>query len=216
MYIAFEGIGGVGKSTQIKIFTGLVSAAGLAVALFREPGGTAAGERLRELLLNKELELSPRSQLLLFAAARFQLMPAIAAAETDNCIVVTDRCVATSYAYQGAAMGVPPSVIESAHSGLRWPDVIVRLHLNPAEAVRRRRSRDDRYQKDVEFMTAAARGYSSLPLNSIMVDVAAAGDPLTVAESVYTKLMPHVPGLPAVNIPLVGAPFVEFSSPTSA
>ena len=99
MFVTLEGIDGSGKSTQAKL---LAEALGAETLLVREPGGTAAAERVRELLADGSLELDPMAELFLFCAARADLVrrlirPALAAGRD----VVSDRFVDSSAAYQG-------------------------------------------------------------------------------------------------------------------
>ena len=102
VFVAFEGGDGVGKSTQIQLARDWVSSQGWQVVTTREPGGTALGDSLRELLLHAEEDVSPRAEALLFAADRAQhaaqvIIPAINAGK----VVITDRFMASSVAYQG-------------------------------------------------------------------------------------------------------------------
>jgi dTMP kinase len=108
-FITLEGIDGAGKSTQARL---LADALGEGTLLLREPGGTPVGERLRELLKDGSLELSPRAELLLFCAARAELVervirPAIEAGRD----VVCDRFIDSTVAYQGGARGLDPAVV---------------------------------------------------------------------------------------------------------
>ncbi len=107
-FITLEGIEGAGKSTHIGIFAEQLRGAGHDVVLTREPGGTALGERIRALLLDKkEMAMSADAELLLLCAARAQhaqqvLMPQLAAGRT----VVCDRFTDSSIAYQGGGRGI--------------------------------------------------------------------------------------------------------------
>src|SRR2546421_12502842 len=124
MFVSLEGIDGSGKSTQAKL---LAEALGADTVLVREPGGTAAAERVRELLADGELELDPMAELLLFCAARADLVrrvirPALEAGRN----VVSDRFADSSTAYQGGGRGLGvelgDSISEAAAEGLR-PDL---------------------------------------------------------------------------------------------
>lgn len=107
MIISFEGIDACGKSTQVKILKEYLISKNYAVVDFREPGASDLGEKIRFLLLDKtsqKLDISPLSELLLFMAARAQLAWKMAAilAENKNSIIILDRFIDSSLAYQTA------------------------------------------------------------------------------------------------------------------
>src|SRR5512142_166043 len=98
--IVFEGAEGAGKTTQLRRLAEALAARGIAHRVLREPGGTPAGERVREILLDPSLEMSPESEALLFIASRAELVsrvvkPAMARGE----IVMLDRFFLSTYAY---------------------------------------------------------------------------------------------------------------------
>jgi dTMP kinase len=113
--IVFDGPDGSGKSTQADLAEQWLVDSGLEVTHVREPGGTAAGERVRDILLDPcGEEMEPMTAMLLFSAARAELIrkvirPALAA----HHVVLCDRFVASTHAYQGTAGGVPHEDIES-------------------------------------------------------------------------------------------------------
>jgi dTMP kinase len=137
--IAFEGGEGIGKSTQAERL-----AARLGAVLTREPGGTAVGERVRGVLLDRHVvDLDARAEALLMAAARAQhvasvIGPALAAGRD----VVTDRFSHSSLAYQGYGRGLDLDELRRlsdwAAAGL-WPDVVILLDVPGDEAEQRRR-----------------------------------------------------------------------------
>ncbi|WP_412004948.1 dTMP kinase [Micrococcus yunnanensis] len=143
LFVAVEGPDGSGKSTQARALTEVLRAAGHEVVLTREPGGSDLGETLRELLLDPEhAPVDPRTEALLFAAARSAhavrtLRPALA----RGAVVVTDRYVDSSVAYQGAARGLGEARIaalnEWATDGL-VPDLTVLIDVDAATAADRR------------------------------------------------------------------------------
>src|SRR5690606_2332713 len=111
-FISLEGIDGSGKSTLIHLLARWLQARGRSVVITREPGGTALGARLRKLLLEDELAVTPLAEALLMAADRAQhvaevIRPALAAGK----VVITDRYVDSSLAYQGYAGGVPVETV---------------------------------------------------------------------------------------------------------
>lgn len=137
-FISFEGPEGAGKSTQVRLLATALVTRGHSVVCVREPGGTPAGEHIRDLLLNTpEVSISARSEVLLFCAARAQLVddvlrPALA----DASIVVADRFSDSTRAYQGSGRGVDSQrlndVLSFATDGLT-PDLTFLLDV-PVEA----------------------------------------------------------------------------------
>ena len=139
MFITFEGIDRSGKTTQAKL---LAKALGDEALLVREPGGTPAAERIRELVKGPDVELSPIAETLLFGAARASLIeqvirPALDAGKT----VISDRYVDSTVAYQGGARGLGIERVEELNewiTGGLWPDVTFFLEIDPAAASSRR------------------------------------------------------------------------------
>ena len=138
MFISLEGIDGSGKTTQARR---LAEALGPGTVFVREPGGTAPGERMRELLKDRALELDPLAELLLFCAARAQLVAeVINPAREAGRDVVCDRFSDSTIAYQGVARGLGADKVESlcdiATRGV-WPDLTLFLRLHPGVAAER-------------------------------------------------------------------------------
>lgn len=114
MLITFEGIEGCGKSTQVDLLFDYLVKKGYGVLKTREPGGTAFGEALRDVALRKNLDVFPLSELLTIMAIRSQhveevIMPAM----QDHKIILCDRFVDASYAYQGYGRGIDLGIIET-------------------------------------------------------------------------------------------------------
>ena len=142
MFITFEGGEGCGKSTQIKLLAQALKQRGYDVLQLREPGGTAVGERVREVLLSKENDaMDPIAELMLYEAARAQIVyevirPALAAGR----IVLCDRFYDSTIAYQGFARGLDVQLIErlnNAATGGLAPHLTLLLMIDPAEGLRR-------------------------------------------------------------------------------
>jgi dTMP kinase len=165
--IAFEGVEGAGKSTQLELLRRALEEQGHKVVATREPGGTPLGERVRSLLLDPSSSVDARAEALLFAAARAQLVeqvirPALERGE----VVLCDRYLDSSLAYQGAARGLGRSEIAAinrfATDGL-LPDVVVLLRLDPAEGLARGRGSRDRIEcQDLEFHRRVAEAFLDL------------------------------------------------------
>jgi dTMP kinase len=164
VFITLEGIDRAGKTTQA---ARLAEALGPGTLLLREPGGTAAGERIRELIKDPALELSPGAELLLFNAARSQLVdevihPALEAGQD----VVCDRFIDSTVAYQGAARGLGIEGVEELAAlviGSGFPDLTVLLRIDPERAFYRQTEIDDRFEAEgVEFQRQVAEAYDEL------------------------------------------------------
>jgi dTMP kinase len=166
MFVTFEGVDGSGKSTQARLLTERLRSEGRDVVLTREPGGTAAGERIREILLHGEA-LAPWAEASLFAAARAQLVEEVVRpALARGADVVADRYLDSSLAYQGIArgLGVEP-VLELnmlATTGL-MPDRTFLILLPPAEAALRRSGNLDRIEQEgLAFAEEVDRAYREI------------------------------------------------------
>src|SRR5687768_7414728 len=106
-FITLEGIDGAGKSTHLEWLARVLEGRGIAVRATREPGGTVLGERLRELLLDRDQRLAPETEtLLMFAARREHVATVIAPALETGVWVLCDRFTDASYAYQSGGSGV--------------------------------------------------------------------------------------------------------------
>ena len=164
MFITLEGIDRAGKTTQA---TRLAGALGPGTLLLREPGGTAAGERIRELIKDSALELSPGAELLLFNAARAQLVnEVIHPALESGRDVVCDRFIDSTVAYQGVARGLGIDAVEELAAlvvGSCLPELTVLLRIDPERAFYRQTEIDDRFEAEgVEFQRQVAEAYDQL------------------------------------------------------
>jgi len=144
MLITFEGIDGSGKSTQIQLLKTFIEAnLGRNVVVYREPGGNIVSEKIRSLLLDTDFEIQPVTEMLLFSAARAQLVADDVMPNLKNgSIVILDRFYDSTTAYQGYGRGAAP--INEIHAlnhfaalGLK-PDVTFYLRLDLEEAQLRR------------------------------------------------------------------------------
>lgn len=162
--MVLDGLDGCGKSTQAaRLAAWFSERAGRPALHLREPGSTAAGERIRALLLERETPLCAESQVLLFAAARRQMLeelvrPALA----EGRDVVCERFHPSTFAYQGTAGGVDEERLLElllAWAGEPAPDLTVVLDLAPEAAARRRGSADRFESRPAEFHRAVAEGY---------------------------------------------------------
>jgi dTMP kinase len=163
LFVTFEGIDRSGKTTQAGL---LVDALGEEALGVREPGGTAAGERVRELLKDPNVPLSPESEALLFAAARSELVAeVILPALGEGRVVVSDRFLDSSLAYQGGARGLGIEDVERVNTfatrGLK-PDLTFLLDLSPADAAGRAGESDRFEGEGEELQEAVGAAYEHL------------------------------------------------------
>ena len=163
LFVTLEGIDRSGKTTQAKL---LIEALGDDALGVREPGGTAAGERVRELLKDPSVDLSGEAEALLFAAARAELVRQVIRPALDaGRVVVSDRFLDSSLAYQGAARGLGVDEVAAVNAlatgGLR-PDLTLLLDLDP-EAAHARAGEEDRFEAEgAELQRAVAQAYSEM------------------------------------------------------
>ncbi len=168
-FLVFDGPDGSGKSTQLKLFLAATRRAGVRVTEVREPGGTEIGEKIRGALLEHldREEMSVRCEMLLYMASRAQLCEqVIAPALKRGELVVADRFVASTYAYQGAAGGIPFGEIESvAWIAMRGvvPDATLIFDVDQETAATRLNPLLDRMEaKGAAFHARVRSGYLSL------------------------------------------------------
>ena len=151
LFIAFEGVEGAGKGTQIRMAEEHIRSLGLDVLVTREPGGTQLGEQIRQVLLDpKTGKLDARAEALLFAASRAQTVTSIIRpALADGKIVLSDRYVDSSLAYQGWARGLGEQDVLTlnvwATQGL-FPDLVILLHVEPELGLLRSTEAPDRME----------------------------------------------------------------------
>ena len=192
MFISLEGIDGSGKSTQAEL---LAEALGPETLLIREPGGTGAAERIRELLADPELEIDPFAELLLFSAARADLVARVIRPTEAGDDVVADRFADSSVAYQGGARGLGTSHVlsltDTVIDGL-WPDLTILLRVDPEVGLGRAEG-DDRFEAEgVELQRAVAEAYEEIA--TIASDRVVAVDASGTVEEVHERSPRGRPG----------------------
>ena len=167
-FIVLDGPDGCGKSTQTKLLTQWIQQQGVETETFRDPGTTAIGEKIRQILLNPEhIAMSTRTELLLYMAARAQLwQEKIAPALNKNKCVILDRWLSSTCAYQGYAGGFGiEKVINIAQDCLErcWPDLTIILDVDLAAAASRLNRQLDRMeQKGDSYHQKVREGFLQL------------------------------------------------------
>jgi dTMP kinase len=168
LFITFEGLDGCGKSTQMELLAAALRERGYVVLVTREPGGTALGEAVRDLLLDPRYHgMSARAEALLYAAARAHLVEQVVRpALADGQVVLCDRYLDSSLAYQGFGRGLGLDDIIMlnvwATEGL-FPDLTLFLDLDDSLRSARLATVPDRLEaEDDEFHRRVAEGYRTL------------------------------------------------------
>ena len=170
-FITFEGIEGSGKTTQIRLLMDWLRQFTDQVLLTREPGGTSIGEQIRTVLLNPtNTEMTPEAEILLFSAARAQIVREVIRPRlAEGWIVICDRFADSTLAYQGYGHGLPLDdllgITEFATGGL-WPDLTVYLDLDVETGLRRKAATPEEWNRmeahAIEFHKRVRAGYLQL------------------------------------------------------
>ncbi len=205
VFIAFEGTEGSGKSTQVARLVARVEAAGREAVSIREPGGTSLGDRVRAILLDRDqVGMHPVAEMLLFAASRAQIVAEVIRPALDRgAVVICDRFVHSSLAYQGHGRGLGRDRVlhanQHATQGL-LPHRVLLLDVPPDHSLRRAlaRSAADRFEEeDLAFHRAVHDGFASEaaadPGRFCVLDGTASID--AVERAVLDALIPVLPEL---------------------
>ena len=168
-FFSFEGIDGSGKSTQARLLASSLRRRGYTVVEVREPGTTSLGEDVRRLLLTPGGMVSPRAELLLFLAARAQVVDEVVRpALADGAVVIADRFVDSSVVYQGAGRGVGSAERVESLSAFASDDLLpvrtywIDVDVETARARRGEPGRDRIEQAGDDFYQRLRSAYSSL------------------------------------------------------
>lgn len=173
LFIVMEGPDGSGKTTQINLLEEYLKEAGYECLTTREPGGTIIGEEVRKLILNPEYkEMSPVTEMLLYAASRAQLVQeVIGPALEEGKVVISDRFVDSSIVYQGIARNLGISTVSAVNApgiGIYRPDGIFFIDLSEAEGIRRKKEQkklDRMEQESIDFHHMVSEGYRKVLSN---------------------------------------------------
>jgi len=200
LFIVFEGVEGAGKTTHLRRLSRRLDQLGIAHLVVREPGGTPAGERIRNIILDPGSELFPETEILLLLAARAEfvrrvVVPALQRGE----LVLGDRYELSTLAYQGVARGIgidkAREINAFATAGLR-PDGTVLLRIDPESGRGRKTDAADRMEMEsVAFHRAVADAYDELAETEPNVISVDSGDaPDVVQRRIWNQLAKRWPG----------------------
>lgn len=195
MFITFEGIDGSGKSTQIEKLKTHLEQEGAVVEVFRDPGGPVVSEKIREILLNPDYDIDSVTELLLFSAARSQLMAqSVLPGLEEGAIVILDRFYDSTIAYQG--YGRESVSLEEIHkmnqvaSHKRPPDITVYMKISLEDAKKRMTgSRDRMEQAGDHFFKKVIRGFDKLAESEERFFTVDATQP---ADQVHARIWKHI------------------------
>ena len=184
IFITMEGPDGSGKTTQIEALTAFLREKGYEVVITREPGGTPISEAVRGVLLDKSFsEMAPQTEMLLYAAARAQLVEEVIKPAVDaGKAVISDRFIDSSVVYQGIARGLGIDAVydvnRHALAGIK-PDKTFLLYIDAEEGIRRKKHQAelDRMEREsLDFHIRVAEGYLELakrdPARITVIDAA--------------------------------------------
>ncbi len=198
-FIVLDGPDGCGKTTQCKLIAEWLNKQGVQTELFRDPGGTPIGEKIRQILLNPEnLKMQTTTEILLFMATRAQLWrerikPAL---QEDKCVIL-DRWLSSTCAYQGYASGFGMNkIMKIAEDCLEkpWPDLTVILDVDIKTASERlNRDLDRMEQKGDGYHKKVRKGFSELAKDRDDFTVIDATDDI---DSVHRKVIEAMSKLP--------------------
>lgn len=179
--ITFEGIEGVGKSTQINLILEWLISKGYSTKLLREPGSTDFGEKIRELLLSKESNISAHTELLLMFAARSEMINKHLIGSTND-FILCDRYYHASIAYQGYGRMLPLELIDQLIKGINCPipDLTIIYDLDVKTGFKRK-SNDviDRIESSgTNFFENVRNGYKEIAKNRAEVEILDASQPI--------------------------------------
>lgn len=197
LFITIEGPDGAGKSTQINNIKAFLETRGIEYILTREPGGTNISEQIRDIILDKKnVEMNPVTEALLYAASRAQhVAQVIKPALEQGKVVICDRFIDSSFAYQGHARGLGDTVWEVNRAAVDgcMPDVTFVFKLDPKVGLKRveNRGAEDRLELEkLEFHQRVYEGYLALEKQypERIVGIDATGSIEEIKQQVYTVL----------------------------
>jgi dTMP kinase len=198
MFITFEGPEGSGKTSQVGPLAEFLKQQGFCIQTAREPGGTEIGDQVRAILTSlNNTSMHPRTEILLFLAARAQLVEeCIRPALERGCLVLCDRYADSTLAYQGYGHGTDTGVLRQMldfATGRLWPDLTLLLDIDPERGLQRKRSGGEWNRLDAYALAFHQRvwlGYHELarqdPRRWVILD---AGQPFDAVQAQIRKII---------------------------
>ncbi len=199
-FITFEGPEGGGKTTQIRLLLERLTARQPTLKLLhvREPGGTPAGDRVRAVLLDRELSIDPAAELLLYSASRAQLVAQVIRPHLSaGGVVICDRYADSTMAYQGYGRGLPLHALQAITTfatGNLKPNLTIYLDIDPAQGIARREQSGEALNRmdaqTLDFHRRVREGYLALiaaePERWIRID---ADQPLAAVQGTIATIL---------------------------
>ncbi len=199
LFISFEGGESCGKTTQAKALYSRIAKLGIPVKLVYEPGGTSVGERVRSILKQEKVNISPLSELFLFSASRAQLVSEVLLpCLSQGKVIISDRYVDSTTAYQGYGRGIDLEIVHTINristEGL-LPRFTILLDLLPEEGNKRKRPTDYFEAEKLTFHERVREGYLKLarkyPERLFIVD--ACLSPQEIEEIIWDRISHELP-----------------------
>ena len=198
LFIVFEGADGSGKSTQLRFLSEHLEQRGVQVVCTREPGGSPIAEKIRELLLDKDnAQMDAVTEAMLYAAARAEhVRKVVKPALLDGKVVLCDRFVLSSYAYQGYGRGLGVDLVRSINAPALdgcLPDVTVFINIPPERAFERmneNKVRDRLESEDISFHRRVFDGFTELSRGEGIICIDAKGTKFETHALIKQQLEP--------------------------
>lgn len=198
LFIVFEGIDGSGKTTQVELLSQKLTSIKKPNIIVREPGGTSLGEAIRKELKNNP-DLDPVTQLLLFSACRTQLIKEVINPNLkNNQIVISDRYVFSTIAYQGYADGLDTGIIQNLitiSTEDLMPDLVIFIDtpIETAKARRETEAGDHFDNRPIDYYKRIRDGYLSISSTvSNWVTIDGTDDPQEISTLIWQKIRPLI------------------------
>ena len=188
--ISFEGIEGVGKSTQISLLKEYLESKKYLVEIYREPGSTNTGEKIRDILLNNSNQLSGKTELLLMFSARSELINKIKTSKADY--ILLDRFYDASIAYQGYGRNLSKAFIDELISFIDCPkpNLSFLLDISVEEGFSRKiNDTKDRIESSgIEFFNKVRNGYLEIAQDKRFITIDASNNVQSIHESIIENI----------------------------